>query len=310
MTLLAVGTVAFDCVETPAGKRDDILGGSASFLSTSAAYFTNVATSAVVGEDFPKEHLDFFASRNIDTTDLCRAPGKTFRWRGNYLTDINVAETLATELNVLEAFDPKLSNTSCDADILVLGNIDPVLQLKVVDQVRSPRLIAGDTMNFWIEGKRDELDHIIKRVDLLSVNDAEARMLSGEDNLVAAAKVIRAMGPRVVVIKRGEHGALVFNEQDGIFAAPAYPLEKVVDPTGAGDSFAGGMMGYLARTDAPLDPDRLAEAVVMGSTMASFAVADFSLDRFRSLESAEIQQRFRDFSRLTGFNAAAADFLG
>ena len=300
MTVLSVGTVAFDCVETPHGKREDILGGSVSFLGVAGAYFCPTSMVAVIGEDFPEEHLDFFRSRDIDTTGVYRHPGKTFRWRGHYLNDMNVAHTLETQLNVLQGFNPVLPDHYRDSQYVVLGNIDPTLQSQVVEQVRAPRLVACDTMNFWIEGAHDELLKTLQKVDLLSINDAEARLLSGKENLISAAREIRKMGPRILVIKRGEHGALVFFE-DETFAAPALPLEVVVDPTGAGDSFAGGMIGYLARRGT-LDSATLRQAVIMGSVLASYAVSDFSLDRFRTLTRQDIQQRFMEFHRLTHFS--------
>ncbi len=300
MSILAVGTVAFDCVETPYGKRDDILGGSVSFLGVAASYFSNVRMVAVIGEDFPESHLEFFRSRDIDTDGVNRKPGKTFRWKGHYLDDINVAKTLDTQLNVLEGFDPNLPDNYRDSKYVVLGNIDPVLQSQVVAQVRAPELVACDTMNYWIEGSNAALLKTLEKVDLLSINDAEARMLSGKDNLLQAAKEIRKMGPRILIIKRGEHGALIFyNEQ--IFAAPAFPLDIVKDPTGAGDSFAGGMLGYLAKKGT-LDSTTLRQAVIMGSTLASYAVQDFSLDRFRSLTHQDIQERFKQFHQLTQFS--------
>lgn len=301
MSILSVGTVAFDCVETPYGKREDILGGSVSFLGVAASYFTPVRMVAVVGEDFPEEHLDFFKSRDIDTDGVTRQSGKTFRWKGHYLDDINVAHTLETQLNVLAGFDPHLPQHYRNSKYVVLGNIDPVLQSQVVAQVESPQLIACDTMNYWIEGTNAELLKTLEKVDLLSINDGEARLLSGKDNLLHAAAEIRKMGPKILVIKRGEHGALVFYN-DEIFATPAFPLEVVKDPTGAGDSFAGGMLGYLAHKGS-LDAKTLRQAVIMGSTLASFAVQDFSLDRFRTLTHQEIQSRFAAFHSLTQFSA-------
>ena len=301
MSILAVGTVAFDCVETPHGKKEDILGGSVSFLGVAASYFTQVRMVAVVGDDFPEAHLDFFRSRNIDTDGVNRLPGKTFRWKGHYLDDINVAQTLETQLNVLEGFDPNLAPHYRDSKYVVLGNIDPILQSQVVAQVKNPELVACDTMNFWIEGANSALLKTIEKVDLLSINDGEARLLSGKDNLTQAAAEIRKMGPKILVIKRGEHGALVFHN-DEIFAAPAFPLDVVKDPTGAGDSFAGGMLGFLAQ-QGNLDSTTLRQAVIVGSTLASFAVQDFSLDRFRTLTHADIQSRFKAFHQLTQFSA-------
>jgi len=306
MSILSVGTVAFDCVETPYGKKEDVLGGSVSFLGVAASYFTTVGMVAVIGEDFPEEHLEFFRSRDIDTTGVDRQPGKTFRWKGHYMDDINVAKTLDTQLNVLAGFNPDLPEHYKDARYVVLGNIDPVLQTHVVNQVRDPAIVACDTMNFWIEGAHEALLQTIQKVDLLSINDAEARSLSGKDNLLQAAAEIRKMGPRLLVIKRGEHGALIFFE-DEIFAAPAFPLDVVKDPTGAGDSFAGGMMGYLARKGT-LDATTLRQAVIMGSVLASYAVQDFSLDRFRTLTHQDIQARFKAFHQLTQFSTDGLGF--
>lgn len=301
MSLLVVGTLAFDSVETPFGRHDNVLGGSASYLSTAASYFTPVCMAGVVGADFPPEHLDFFASRKIDLGGVQKLPGKTFRWRGQYNHDLNVAQTLETQLNVLEAFKPELPAHFREAEYVFLGNFDPVLQLCVLDQVKAPKLVACDTMNFWISKHTDKLKKTLKRVDLLSINDAEARQLSGEYNLIKAAAAIHAMGPRILIVKRGEYGALLFTP-DGIFAAPAYPLEIVQDPTGAGDSFAGGMIGYLARAKR-IDSATLRQAVVMGSVLASFVVEDFSLDRMRTLTPAEIQKRVGLFEGLTQFDS-------
>ncbi len=301
MKLLVVGTLAFDSVKTPFGERQDVLGGSASFSATAASYFCKVGMVGVVGADFPEEHLRFFTSRGIDTEGVQSLSGKTFRWRGHYDHNLNVAHTLETQLNVLSDFHPELPTAYKKSELVVLGNIDPDLQMQVLDQVESPKLVACDTMNFWIESKLDALKKALRKVDLLSINDGEARQLSGEFNLVKAAQAIRAMGPKILVVKRGEHGALLFTEE-GIFAAPAYPLEEVLDPTGAGDSFAGGMMGWLARRG-NIDGGSLRQAVVMGSVLASFAVEDFSLERLKRLTPDEIGLRFREYKLLTYFEA-------
>lgn len=306
MDVLAVGTLAFDSVETPFGERRDILGGSASYLATAASYFAKVGMVGVVGHDFPREHLAFFAERGIDTAGVATLPGKTFRWRGRYDENLNVAHTLETQLNVLAAFRPELPAAYRKAQFVVLGNIDPELQTSVLDQVQRPRLVACDTMNYWIEAPqhRVKLEAALKRVDLLCINDGEARLLAGEYNLVKAATKIRAMGPQNLVIKRGEHGAILFTD-GSVFAAPAFPLEIVRDPTGAGDSFAGGMMGFLARKGRT-DPGSLRQAVVMGSVLASFVVEDFSLDRLRRLTHDEIRLRFREYRALTTFESEGA----
>ena len=307
MSLLVVGTLAFDCVDTPFGRRDNVLGGSASYLATAAAYFGPVYMAGVIGVDFPKAHLDFFQTRNIDISGVQSLPGKTFRWRGHYSHDLNVAETLETQLNVLAAFKPTLPEKYCDAKVVVLGNIDPDLQRKVLEQVRAPTMVACDTMNFWIERHNDKLRETLKRVDLLSINEGEARQLSNEYNLVKAAGIIRAMGPRILVIKRGEYGALMFSDE-GVFAAPGFPLEVVCDPTGAGDTFAGAMMGYLASKKS-ITARTLREAVVMGSVMASFVVEDFSLDRLRQVTLRDVHQRVGLFAQLIQFDTGGLDGL-
>jgi sugar/nucleoside kinase (ribokinase family) len=303
MSILCVGSVALDSVKTPSGERHEALGGSATFFSTSASFFTPVEVVAVVGEDFPKEHLHFLESRGVGLSGLQRRPGRTFRWKGEYDWDLNEAHTLATELNVFEHFAPSIPEPLRAAEWVFLGNIDPEIQSSVLDQVRKPRWIAADTMNYWIQGKPDALRKVLARVDLLFVNDAEARQLAQQSNVVRAARAIQALGPKVVCVKRGEYGALLFLPPSGklsgeIFALPALPLEEVLDPTGAGDSFAGGFLGSLA-AGGTLSADSLRHATVLGSAMASFAVEDFSLDRFRSLEKSDIQERCRDFDRLT-----------
>lgn len=303
MRVLVVGTLAFDSVKTPFGERDEVLGGSAAFVAISASYFCPVRIVAVVGDDFPREHLDFLASRGVDTGGVTTLPGRTFRWAGRYSENLNDRTTLDTQLNVLAQFRPDLPASFRDTEYVVLGNIDPELQLHVLDQVKHPRLVAGDTMNYWIEAPqyRAKLEKALKRLDVLCVNDGEARLLAGEHNLVKAASMILRMGPKALVIKRGEHGATVFTPS-GVFVAPAYPLEEVRDPTGAGDAFAGGMMGYLAKKGA-VDDQSLRQAVVMGSVLASFVCEDFSLDRFRTLDVKELGARYRAYKLLTTFSA-------
>jgi sugar/nucleoside kinase (ribokinase family) len=299
-SLLVVGSVALDDVDGPFGRRPDILGGSASFFSVAASYFTpNVHLVAVVGDDFPAEHVAFLESRGVDVGGLERVPGPTFRWRGRYADNLETRTTLDTQLGVFAGFRPKLAETHRAADLVFLGNIDPTLQIEVLEQVHKPRLVVCDTMNFWISGKPDELRRMLARVDLLVVNDEEARQLSGLHNLVKAAQAIRKLGPRAVVVKRGDSGALLFHES-GVFAAPAFPLEDVRDPTGAGDTFAGGFMGYLARAG-EVTPRSVRHAMICGSVMASFSVEAFSLDRLRALTMHEIAQRFRAFFELTHF---------
>lgn len=299
MSLLVVGSVALDSVETPFGKKEEVLGGSATFFSTSASFFNPVQLVAVVGEDFPEGHVQFLRARGIGLDGLTREKGRTFRWKGKYGFQLNEAQTLDTQLNVFQDFAPKLPESYRGASYVFLGNIHPELQSQVLDQVKGPRLVAADTMNFWIQGTREALLKTLQRVDLLFVNDAEIRQLSGEHNIVKAARAVLSMGPTRVVVKRGEYGALLF-EREHTFACPAFPLEDVFDPTGAGDTFAGGFMGTLATADR-YEPDVLRRAMVMGSVMASFTVERFSLDRLRDLTRHEIHQRFSEFRRLTHF---------
>jgi sugar/nucleoside kinase (ribokinase family) len=301
MSILVVGSVAYDTVETPFGKAERVLGGSASYFSVAASFFVPVQLVAIVGSDFGEKELAAFRGRSVDLEGLERAPGKTFHWQGRYSYDLNSRDTIRTDLNVFEAFEPKIPASYGGADHVFLGNIDPVLQRGVLDQVRKPRLVACDTMNFWIEGKLEELKKTLARVDVLLINDSEARQLSGEWNVVKAARAIREMGPRTLVVKKGEHGVLMFSDH-GSFAAPAFPLEEVFDPTGAGDTFAGGFMGYLAAAPA-LGDETLRRAVVMGSTLASFCVEAFSLDRLVKLTRPEIDERFRRFKQLTHFES-------
>jgi sugar/nucleoside kinase (ribokinase family) len=301
MSILVVGSVAFDTVETPFGRAEKVLGGSASFFSVAASFFAPVSLVGVVGDDFGPAQLAAFEGRPIDVEGLERMAGKTFHWQGKYSYDLNSRDTICTDLNVFEFFKPRIPERYRKSSHVFLGNIDPVLQRDVLDQVERPQVVACDTMNFWIQGKPEELKKTLSRVDILLVNDAEARQLSGEWNVVKAARRIRAMGPRTLIVKKGEHGVLMFTET-GSFAAPAYPLEEVFDPTGAGDTFAGGFMGYLA--GAPrADDETLRRAVIMGSTLASFCCEAFSLDRLLRLARPEIEERFRLFKRLTQFEA-------
>ncbi len=297
--LVVVGSVALDSVEANGTVHDDVLGGSGSFFCTAASHFAPVKLVAVVGEDMPEQHLKFLGARGVDLAGLERAKGKTFRWKGRYSEDLASRTTLDTQLNVFADFKPRLPEDWRDAEFLFLGNIHPSLQLDVLTQVRKPRLAAMDTMNFWIEGEPAALAKVLERVDLLVVNDEEARLLSREHNLPRAARAIRAMGPKTVIVKRGESGALLFHEH-GVFAAPAYPLEQVIDPTGAGDTFGGGFMGYLARVR-DIGPQAVRRAMFYGSVMASFCVEDYSLDRLRSLSEGEIEGRYRAFRDLTHF---------
>jgi len=307
MSLLVVGSIALDSVETPFGRRAEVLGGSATYFSTAASFFGPVQLVATVGEDFPEEHVRFLASRGVDVAGLERRPGRTFRWKGRYDFDLGQAHTLDTQLNVFADFRPVLPEAYRASEYLFLGNIDPDLQRQVLDQVRAPRLVACDTMNFWIASKRDSLLETLRRVDLLFVNDAEARQLAGEHNVIKAAQRILALGPRTLVVKRGEHGALLFTG-DHVFAASAYPLPALFDPTGAGDSFAGGFMGYLARMRRE-EPEVMRRAIVLGGVLASFAVERFSLERLVELTHEEIRSRYADFRRLTHFDDLELDLF-
>lgn len=299
MSLLVVGSVAFDSVATPFGQVEEVLGGSGTYFSTSASFFTDVRLVAVVGEDFPPQHRDFLASRNIDLSGLQTSPGATFRWKGKYGFDLNEAQTLETHLNVFQTFQPQLPEAYRESDFVFLANIDPELQLEVLQQVRRPQLVACDTMNYWIEGKREALLKTLPFVDILIINEAETRQLAAEPNLLKAARAVLAMGPKTLIVKRGEYGVLLVSEHT-IFSAPAFPLESVFDPTGAGDTFAGGFMGYLAATR-NLSEASVRKATVFGSVMASFVVENFSLERMRSLVYEEIVERYRKVKLLTEF---------
>jgi sugar/nucleoside kinase (ribokinase family) len=299
MSILAVGSVAYDTVETPFGRAEQVLGGSAAYFSVAASFFSPVNLVAVVGEDFGEDQLAAFRGRPVDLEGLERARGKTFHWQGRYSLDLNARDTVRTDLNVFEFFKPKIPISYRSSKAVFLGNIDPVLQREVLDQVEAPKLVSCDTMNFWIDGKPKELKDILADVQILLINDAEARDLSGEWNLVEAARVIRGMGPGTLVVKKGEHGVLLFTEE-GSFAAPAFPLVKVFDPTGAGDSFAGGFMGYLASAGEPSDAV-LRRAVIVGSVVASFCCEAFSLDRLLTLTRPEIEERYHAFQALTRF---------
>ena len=300
--LVIVGTVAFDAVETPFGKTDKILGGSASYIGLSASQFkVDSAIVSVVGGDFPQDYLDLFLDKGIDVSSIeMIKEGKTFFWSGRYHNDMNSRDTLATELNVLENFQPVVPQSYKDAKILVLGNLHPVVQSSVLDQMSdSSTLVILDTMNFWMDHTLNELLLVIKRVDVITINDEEARQLTGEHSLVVAAKKIHAMGPKYVVIKKGEHGALLFNNGN-MFSAPAMPLESVFDPTGAGDTFAGGFAGFLSQSE-DINFESMKKAVIYGSTLASFCVEKFGTERLESLKSEEISRRLIAFKELTQF---------
>ncbi len=307
MSLLVVGSIALDSVETPFGSREEVLGGSATYFSTAASFFGPVSLVATVGQDFPEEHVAFLAGRGVDVSGLERRPGKTFRWKGRYEFDLNQAHTLDTQLNVFADFQPRLPERYRGAEYVFLGNIDPGLQRQVLDQVIAPRFVACDTMNYWIDSKRASLLETLRRVDLLLVNDAEARQLAEEHNIVKAARRILELGPRALVVKRGEYGALFFSGET-IFSSSAYPLSSLFDPTGAGDSFAGGFMGYLARCGRE-DVGAMRRAIVVGGVLASFAVERFSLDRLRTLTGEEIRARYGELRSLTHFDELELDLF-
>ena len=300
MSVLVVGSVALDSVETPFGRADDVIGGSGTFFAASASHLSPVQLVGVVGDDYPMAQLEPLARRGVDMAGLERAKGESFRWRGRYRHDLNSAETLETRLGVFSHFSPKIPAQFKHAPFVFLANIDPRLQLDVLKQVQRPRLVACDTMNFWIESRRPDIVELIKHVDLITLNDGEARQLTDCANLVKAARWIMARGPKMVIIKKGEHGAFLFKEKS-IFFAPAYPLEEVFDPTGAGDSFAGGFMGYLARSG-DLSDANLRRAVVYGSAMGSFAVEKFSVQRLLEITPADIASRVAEFRKLVAFD--------
>jgi sugar/nucleoside kinase (ribokinase family) len=299
MSLLVVGSVALDSVETPFGKADEVLGGSATFFSASASSLSPVQLVGVVGDDYPLKKLDVLEKRGVDLAGLERAKGTSFRWRGRYRHDLNVAETLETHLGVFSNFHPKIPEQFRKAPFVFLGNIDPRLQLDVVNQVERPKLVACDTMNFWIESRRPDLLKLLERVDAITLNDGEARQLTDCYNLVRAAQWIMKHGPKLVIIKKGEHGAFMFTA-DTVFFAPAFPLEEVFDPTGAGDAFAGGFMGYLARSG-DLSEANLRRAVIYGSAMGSFAVEKFSIERLLEVNGKQLAARVSDFRKLVAF---------
>lgn len=304
MSLLVVGSLALDTIETPFGKAERTLGGSATFISVAASYFTQpVRLVGVVGGDFPKHELYYLEEREIDLEGLqIKEEGKTFHWHGRYNYDLNSRDSLVTELNVFADFDPVVPDSFRKSRYLCLGNINPELQKKVYLQMENPKLIVADTMNFWIEGKYEALLDVLKHINVFILNDSEARELSKEANLIKSAKIIQEMGPKIVIIKKGEHGALLFYENE-LFSAPAYPLESIYDPTGAGDSFAGGFIGYISKTD-DLSFENMKRAVIFGSTIASFCVEKFSLDGTRDLSHLKIKDRFNEFTRFSTFEPA------
>ena len=303
MKIVSVGTVAFDAIETPFGKTDKIVGGACTYISLSAAYFNNSPhLISVVGEDFPNETIALLKERGINTEGLQIKNGeKTFFWSGKYHQDMNTRDTLDTQLNVLESFDPIVPNSYQDCDILMLGNLTPSVQMKVIKQMETrPKLIVLDTMNFWMEIAMEDLKKVIKEIDVLTINDEEARLLSGVHSLRKAAKIILEMGPKYLIIKKGEHGALLFGDNN-IFYAPALPLEEVFDPTGAGDTFAGGFVGHLSSCDT-IDWEAMKKAIIVGSAMASFTVEKFGIEKLIELDKPQIEQRINEFKNLVSFN--------
>lgn len=300
MSILVVGTVAFDSIETPSGSVERVLGGSASYFAVAASFFSPVKIVGVIGEDFPEEYLAILSQRGVDLEGLKRERGETFHWRGRYHEDLNVRDTLELHLNVLAGFSPRLPESYRDAEYVFLGNIDPNMQMEVLNQLRRISLVACDTMDHWIQGSSSALQKLLRKIEMLIINDSEARLLSGEHNIVRAARSILKMGPRVVLIKRGEYGVLQFSDSS-IFATPAYPLEEVFDPTGAGDSFAGGFLGHLARSR-DHSQGGLRRAIVYGSVVASFTVEDFGLRRLTRLSLDEVEERYQRFIDITNFH--------
>jgi sugar/nucleoside kinase (ribokinase family) len=301
MSVLVVGTVAFDSIETPSGSAERILGGSASYFALGASFFAPVRVVGVIGQDFPQDYLDLFTERNIDIAGIKREAGDTFHWRGRYHEDINQRDTIELHLNVLAGYEPQLPENYRDAEYVFLGNIDPLMQIEVLNQIRRLKLVVCDTMDHWIRESQENLKKVLKRIEMLVINDSEARLLSGYDNIVKAARAILRMGPKMVLIKRGEYGVLQFSDSS-VFATPAYPLEEVFDPTGAGDSFAGGLMGHLARTG-DMSEGGLRRAIVYGSVVASFTVEDFGVKRLTDVSLPQIEERYQRFVQLTDFHS-------
>lgn len=298
MSIVVVGSVGIDTIETPFGREENVLGGSACYFSLAARNFTDVHMVSSVGKDFPPDYSELLRSRGIDTEGIAISAGETFRWEGRYEYDMKDPETVSVTLGVLGSFDPVVPEKSRDADYLFLANTDPEIQMKVLEQVSSPRVVACDTMNFWIDNKLEELKALLGRVNILIINDSEARQLSGEPLMARAARKIMDMGPEFLIVKRGEYGALLFSRED-LFFAPSYMLEQVLDPTGAGDTFAGGFMGYVSSMDKDLDFAGFKKGVAYGSVLASFTVEDFSVRRLGSLQKEEIEQRYAEFLKLS-----------
>ncbi|MBM3248503.1 MAG: sugar kinase [Candidatus Omnitrophica bacterium] len=299
MKLLALGTVALDTVKTPSGKRCDILGGSATHFALAARFFADVNLVSVIGEDFPRRHLDFLRAKGLDISSVRKQGGESFRWSGEYTGDLNEAITLNTHLGVLSAFSPEINRAQRRIKNIFLANVDPDIQMKLLNRIQSPRLVALDTMNYWINNKRESLFRILKKADIFLANDAEARAISGERHLINAAKELKKIGPKIVLVKKGEHGVIAYFE-NSIFSLPAYPVEKLVDPTGAGDTFAGGFIGYLTKVR-KINKNTIKKAVVYGTIIASFNVEGFGTERASCLTLKEINDRVRKFKKLIHF---------
>ena len=303
MSVLVVGSIALDHIKTPLEEHQNLLGGSASYACVAASFYSPVNLVGIVGEDFPKEHIEFFKRRNVDVTGLQVVPGKTFRWSGEYMWDLNIRETRSVALNVFERFTPTLPEAYKDTPVVLLANIAPDLQHHVLDQMRLPRFVVADTMDLWIDIARPRLLELLARVHMLILNDGEARQLTGETSLIKAARSLCDMGPEFLAIKKGEHGCLLFGENGQFFSCPAFPLEDIHDPTGAGDTFAGGLAGYLAKYSSRVEFGALRRAVVHGSILASYNVEAFSLERLKVVTREEISERFDTFRRLSQFDA-------
>jgi len=299
VSILVVGSVAIDSVKTPFGKREEALGGSATYFSVAASFFNKVNIVATVGEDFPKKYINLFKNKGIGTKGLHVAKGKTFRWEGRYDYDLNTAHTIATHLNVFQNFRPEVPKDLKNSKFVFLANIDPELQYNVLKQVTRPKLVACDSMNYWLEHKKGQFERLLDKVDMLLLNDSEARQFTGEPNLMRAARIIVDFGPKAVIIKKGEHGVIYFSK-DSHFIAPAYLLETVYDPTGAGDTFAGGMIGYLSKAG-KVDEANIRKSIIYGSILASFAVEDFSVDRMLEISMDDINARYDHFKKITRF---------
>ncbi|HEY5743532.1 MAG TPA: PfkB family carbohydrate kinase [Terrimicrobiaceae bacterium] len=303
MSVLVVGSIALDDIKTPLEEHKELLGGSASYGCVAASFYSPVNLVGIVGEDFPKQHVELFERSNVDLAGLQIVPGKTFRWSGEYMWDLNVRETRSVELNVFENFTPALPERYRDTPIILLANIAPDLQHHVLDQVRLPRFVIADTMDLWIDIARPRLVELLARVHMLILNDGEARQLTGETSLIKAARRLHDMGPQYIAVKKGEHGCLLFGQEGQFFSCPAYPLEDIHDPTGAGDTFAGGLAGYLAKSGMEVEFAILRRAVVHGSILASFNVEAFSLERLKTVNSGQIAERYAMFRRLSQFDA-------